>query len=234
MQQVADEVALDLQVAFIDIGHPRQGVHVLNQLALRVMPDAAVAGAVAQAGDLVERAAFGHFLAGEIEFLAPDPINGRRGLQGLGGEDGGVGADKADEGLRAVELDRLGHLAIVLEGGGRGVNDDVVVVAGLPEALLDADVVRRAIEQLALRHQRRRLRQPCGIPETGHLPPRLVARAGPAIEAVEGGGTEKQGPAHCLLGFGLAPRPGLMAALGLGQVPLADRQPLKALTWRPA
>ena len=138
MEQVADEILLDLQVALIDVGHPGQRVHVGDHLALGVVLDLAVLVAVAQAGDGVERAAFGDFLAGEIEFLAPDPVNGRGGLQRLGRQHRGVRADEADLGLGPVLLDGFGDFAVVLQRGRAGVDDDVVVALGLFEALLDA------------------------------------------------------------------------------------------------
>ena len=77
MEQVADEILLDLQVALIDIGHPGQRIHVADHLALRVMLDLAFLVAIAKAGNGFERTALSHFFAGEIELLAPDPINGR-------------------------------------------------------------------------------------------------------------------------------------------------------------
>ena len=51
MQQVADEILLDLEVALVHVRHPGQHVHVGDQLALGVVFDLAVLVAVAQAGD---------------------------------------------------------------------------------------------------------------------------------------------------------------------------------------
>ena len=53
------------------------------------------------------------------------------------------------------------------------------------QALLDADVVRRAIHQLAVGHQRGRLGQPGGIPEGSDFAPGLVTRAGAAVKPVK-------------------------------------------------
>ena len=64
------------------------------------------------------------------------------------------------------------------------------------EALVHADVVRRAVEQLASGHQRGGLRQPGGIPEAGDFAPRLVARAGAAVEAVKGRRREEKRVVH--------------------------------------
>ena len=76
MQQIADEVFFDGEIALVNIGDPREYVHVLDQLALRVVANLAVFVAVGKAGDGFQRAVFGDFLAGEIEFFAPDPIDG--------------------------------------------------------------------------------------------------------------------------------------------------------------
>ena len=101
-------------------------------------------------------------------------------------------AEEADDSLGPVLLDGLGDLAIVLQRRGAGINDDVVVTFGLLKAPFDVDVVRRAVHQLRVRHQRRRLRQPSRIPEAGDFAPRLVTRARAAIEAVKAGGREEE------------------------------------------
>jgi hypothetical protein len=98
-----------------------------------------------------------------------------------------MGADEADLGGGFLLLDGLGDLAIVFQRRGGGVDDDVIELARLFQALLDADVVRRAIEQLAVGHQRGRLGQPGGIPKRGDFAPRLVTRAGAAVKPVKAG-----------------------------------------------
>ena len=64
----------------------------------------------------------------------------------------------------------------------------MIVILRLGQACLDVDVVRRAIEQLAARHQRGGLREPGGIPIGRDFAPRLIARAGAAIKAIKTGG----------------------------------------------
>src|ERR1043166_1691938 len=73
------------------------------------------------------------------------------------------------------------------------MNDDVVVFLRFLQTAFDVNVVRRAIHQFCIRYQCRRLRQPRGIPEGSDLAPRLIARAGAAVEAVEAGRTKKKG-----------------------------------------
>ena len=72
------------------------------------------------------------------------------------------------------------------------MNDDVMVFPGFSEALLDADVVGRAIQQPGIGRERGWLGQPGGIPKAGHLAPRLVARAGTAVEALERGRVQEK------------------------------------------
>ena len=78
------------------------------------------------------------------------------------------------------------------------MDDDVIVAFGLFQALFDADIVRRAIEQFGIGHQCGRLRQPCRIPIAGDLAPRLVTRARPAIEAIERRWTKEECFAHAI------------------------------------
>ncbi len=96
MQQITDEILFDLQIALVSVHHPRQDVHVGDHFALAIVDDFALGIAIGQAVNLRQRPPFGHFLAGEIEFLAPDPINGRGSLQRFGRQDRRVRADKTD------------------------------------------------------------------------------------------------------------------------------------------
>src|SRR5208282_4362152 len=102
-------------------------------------------------------------------------------------------ADEADSGLGSGLLDGFGDLAVVLQRRRAGVDNDMVVALGLFEALVDLNVMRGAIQELRIGHQRGWLREPSGVPEAGDLAPRLVARAGAAVEAVERRGGEEKG-----------------------------------------
>ena len=51
MQQVADEILFDLEVALVNVRHPRERVHVLDHLALGVVFDFAVLVLVGKPGD---------------------------------------------------------------------------------------------------------------------------------------------------------------------------------------
>src|SRR3954451_642516 len=102
-----------------------------------------------------------------------------------------MSADEADDRVRTILFYRFSDLAIVFERGRRCVNDDVIVILRFLQALLDLDVMRRAIHQPGARHERRWLGKPRGIPIAGDLTPRLVARTGAAIKTIEARRTQK-------------------------------------------
>ena len=79
MFQIADEVILDLQIAQIHRRHPRQRVHILDHGPRRIVLQTPVRAPEAQACDAVEGKAVGHVLAGVVEFLARDEVDGFRG-----------------------------------------------------------------------------------------------------------------------------------------------------------
>src|SRR5208282_2102582 len=69
------------------------------------------------------------------------------------------------------------------------------------------NVMRRTVQQLGVGHQGRGLRQPRWVPEAGDFPPRLVARAGAAIEAIEARRREEK-RLHSVLDIWLSRDPG--------------------------
>jgi len=77
----------------------------------------------------------------EIEFLAANPVNCGRRLQGFSRQHHRVRADKADLGRGSLGLDGLGHLAIVFQRRRGGVDDDVIEFLGNGERFHHADVV---------------------------------------------------------------------------------------------
>ncbi len=67
-------------------------------------------------------------------------------------------------------------------------------VMRLPKDVLRAEAVRRRVDQLAVRNERRRLREPGRIPERPDFAAGLVSGARPAVEAVKGRRLKEQGP----------------------------------------
>ena len=97
-----------------------------------------------EAGDGGQVAAFGDFLAGEIEFLAAHPIDGVRRFQRFRGQHHGMGADEPDGGLWPLRLDGFGDFAVIFERRRGGVDDDVVELFGDGEAFREVNVMRGA------------------------------------------------------------------------------------------
>ena len=76
-------------------------------------------------------------------------------------------------------------------------HDEIVVARHLrDDGKLEA--VRRRVDELAAFDERRRLRQPRGIPERTDLATALKARSRSAVEAVEGWSLEEEGTHHAL------------------------------------
>ncbi len=194
--QVADEVVVDLQVALVDRRHEGQLVHVLDHRALPVVFERAVRQAVGQAQDVLERLARGHVLAGVVELLAADEVDGLARAQRAARIDRGLGADHADHHIRLALLQFLGELGVGGERGRAGVDDDQFIVSGDIQRLLHGQAVGRCVEHPAARHQRGGLRQPGRVPERLDLALGLIARARAAVEAVEGRGLEEKGFFH--------------------------------------
>ena len=186
VHQVADEVLLDLQIPLVDIGHPGQRVHVVDEIPLRVVDDLAFL-AETQTRNGFHRAVFTDLLAGEVELLATHPINRRGRLERLGRQDSRVRPNESDLRVRALSLDGLGHLAVVLQRRRGRIDDDVAEVLGDAQGLLHADVMGRTVEQSGIRHQGGRLGQPSWVPEGSHLTACLIAGTGAAIEAIKRG-----------------------------------------------
>src|SRR4029453_4191343 len=78
VQEVADEVLLDHQIAMVDVHDERQRVHVLERRPLRRAFEVAV-GAIAEPRHFRERPSLRDLLDGEVELAAGDELDGRRG-----------------------------------------------------------------------------------------------------------------------------------------------------------
>ena len=194
--QIADEVVLDLQVALIDRRHPRQAVHVVQDRPVRVVDDRALGVAVGETVDRGPGLVLGHVQTREIELVAGDEVDHRRLLHRALRVDGDLGPDQADLQRRVLGFQRLGALHVGGEGGDRGVHHHQVEVVRLRQHLGEGGAVRRGVDQLAVLDQGRGLSEPGGVPEALDLAPRLVARAGAPVEAVERGSLKEKGSKH--------------------------------------
>ena len=105
---------------------------------------------------------------------------------------GHVGADEAYAQLWIRLAQRLGHLHVVGERRRARVQDRQVVVARQRRHLGQREAGRRRVDQPRALDQRGGLGQPRRIPERAHLAARLVAGAGPAVEAFERGRVQEE------------------------------------------
>ena len=131
MLEIADEIILDLQVAFVHRRDERQFVHVLQDRARRVVPDCAGGIAIGEAGDCVPAAPFGDFLDGEVELVAGDKIDRRRALEARLRLDRDLGADEAGFEARIGRLERFDDPHVRAERGRRGMQHREIEVGRL-------------------------------------------------------------------------------------------------------
>ncbi len=196
MQQIAAVIVLDGEIALVDRRHPGKSIHVLENFAVFVVNDDALAVAVGKPFDVAPGPAVGDFLDGEVEFVAGDEVHCRCGDEALLGLDCDLGSDEPDSDIRIDRLDHLGRLQVRFEGRGGGVHHHELTAAQLGGDVLEFQAVRRCIDQLRALHQSRRLREPGRVPEGAYLALHLVARAGPPVEAVVGRRMQKQRSHH--------------------------------------
>ncbi len=196
MLQVADEVVLDGQVALIDRGDERQIVHALEHRPVRVVGDGAAGVAVAQTRDRRPGPVLGHFLDGEVEFVAGDEVHHRAFDQAEVRLDRDLGPDQPGLEAGVLGLQRLDHLHVRLERRGGGVEHHQIVVLGDLDHLGQTLAMRRRVDQPAALDHGGGLGQPGGIPERLDLALGLVAGAGAAVETVERGSLEEKCAKH--------------------------------------
>ena len=122
MQQIADEVVLDAQVALVDLGDERQRVHVLEDRAVLVVHDPARTVAIRDAVDRRPVAALGDLLHREVELVARDEIDRRALAQAFVRLHRHLGADEADLQRRVRVLQRRRHLHVGRERRRRGMD----------------------------------------------------------------------------------------------------------------
>ncbi len=141
-----------------------------------------LASRIGEAEDRLPVPPVGDLLDGEIKFVAGGEIDDRRGFERSFGVDRGLGADQPGLQRRVGVLERRDRLHIRGEGGRRGVHHGQVEILRLGHNLGERGPMRRRVDELAVRHERGRLREPGRVPERRDLAFRLVAGAGAAVE----------------------------------------------------
>ena len=123
MQQVAAEILLHVQL-FVIGQHRGKFVHVHQDFALGIRDDLAGGIAIGQALDGRPVRAFRDFLDGEVIFIARHEIEFGAGGHAFHRLDRDLGADEADLGGGIEGADKARALAVGLEAGRGGVDDD--------------------------------------------------------------------------------------------------------------
>src|ERR1700761_4247384 len=95
MFEIADEIVLDGEVALVDGRDERQLVHILENMARRIVADCTRGIAIRQTGDAMPIATLGNFPDREVELIAGDEVDRRRGGQASVRLDGDFGTYQA-------------------------------------------------------------------------------------------------------------------------------------------
>ena len=146
--QIAAEIILDDEIAFVDRRDERKLVHVLQYRAVGVVDDDAISVAPGEPGDAREVAPLGHILDGEIELIAGDEIDHGRSLQARLRLDRDLRPDHADLQTRLERLERLGGAHVDGERRRRGMHHDEVATGGLGRDVGELEPVRRRVDEL--------------------------------------------------------------------------------------
>ena len=112
MQQIANRVVLDDEVALVNVHHERQRVHILEHGTVRRVSDRAVR-LEAEPEDGIEPAALSDFLDREVELVPRDEVDRRGRRQRPFGIHCDVRADESDPQRRVLRLQRRRHTHVV-------------------------------------------------------------------------------------------------------------------------
>jgi hypothetical protein len=163
--QIADVVALDLEAPRIHVAHVGEGVEVVDRRLLRRPHEAPIPAAVQDARHLGVGRARGDVTHGVVELAGGHEIHGRGDAQGLLGKHHGVGAYEADLHARVALLQQRRRLGVLRHRWRGRVQHDELEARGAIEHLVEVEILRRRVDQLAARHEGRGLGQPGRIPE---------------------------------------------------------------------
>ena len=123
MEQVADEVFADVQIAGIDGQHAGHGIPIVDQISIGGVVQVASSIAVTQPPDLIPGFAFRQFFAGVVKLVPTDEIDLWVLLKRLLWQHRDVSANQADLSLRILGLNRCRALDIVGQRRSTGVQN---------------------------------------------------------------------------------------------------------------
>src|SRR5262249_39999306 len=112
LPQIPAKIVLNDEVALVDGGNERQIIHTLQDGTILVMHDSAVGPPPRKSGDASQIATFRDFLDREIELVARNEVDGRRGLQAQFWLHGDLRADHANFQTRVECFERFDRLNI--------------------------------------------------------------------------------------------------------------------------
>jgi len=190
MQQEGHVVLRHVQVALVDVGHPRQRVQVFNLRPVGIVDDLAVF-AIADGENLIQRLAVGILDNGVVELAAADEVDRLALVQRLVGIGRDRRSDETNLDVWVGVLDLLGPpLVAAPRNRAREENEEFVVLQDL-DHLRPRDVVRVGIEQARPFEHARRVSQPNRVPVGLDFAGSGPARAGATIKVLEGRRVQK-------------------------------------------
>ncbi len=184
IQQKRDIVFAEIQVALVDLGHPRKLVQILDGWALGIVDVDSVL-AVTDARKLAQRRALGVVGDLVIELAPHDEVDGLGGVQHLVRLDRHRRPHEAHLHLGIGVLHHVRDLHVHVKAGRGSEQHQQLEVLGLRDRFLNADAVRRSVQHLAVLQHSRRVAQPHRIPVRLDFPRGGPARSRAAIEALK-------------------------------------------------
>ena len=149
------------------------------------MPNATAFGAIADAGQFLERRALGviHYLM--VEFTADNKVDRRILAQGLFRLHRHRRTHEANLYLRVGFLHHLGHLHVNVKTGRGSEEHQKLIIGRHGDGLFDGNLVGRGIEHFAVGQHAGRVTEPNRIPIAFNFARGRPAAAGAAVESLE-------------------------------------------------
>ncbi len=186
VQKERHVVALNLQIALVNIGRKRQRVQLLGvQLRTRRVVDDFAFLAITDAHDLLNGLPVRVFHHGVVKLAVCHEIDVFACQQCFIRLDVPVRADKRDLQAGIRFLDLADELDVAAEADRRGEQNQKLVVFANLNRLLPIHLMRRRVQQAASRNHSSGIRQPHRVPIGLNLTRRGPPRARPAIEILK-------------------------------------------------
>ncbi len=190
MQQEGHVVLRHVQIAFVDVGYPRQRVEIVDLRPVRVVHHLTVL-AIADGENLIQRLAVGILHHRVVELAAADKVDRLALVQRLVRIGGDRRADEGNLDLGVGVFDLLRPPLVATPGNRAGEEHQELVVLQDLDHLRPLDVVRVGVEQARPLQHPCRVRQPNRVPVGFDLACRGPAGAGAAIEVLKGRRVQK-------------------------------------------